>query len=356
MFKKREEQGFNLSFLDVMACGLGAVLLILIVVKFQDDTDTPIVELERLNKELQALQTQQTDLNQRLSAKQQQTESTDASIDNLKQRIKALIIQQQATQAALADKRAVVADFENAIAAIAPQTSADTIPTPNTSEETYLMGLKVEGRRIAILVDTSASMSAERLIDIISRKLGSDDEKRTGPKWLRTQRIVRWLLARLPKGGEFTVVAFNHRSKVLGKNSVLKNGDREDLESVLLDLNKLVPEQGTNLQQALNTLAQIPTRFTDVYVITDGLPTIVSQNSNFPTRRSCNPVEGKQATINGACRMEVFAHAIQTNPLQGVVTNIVLLPLEGDSQAPSAYWSWASFTNGTFIAPAGTWP
>ena len=47
-------------------------------------------------------------------------------------------------------------------------------------EEDYLLGLKVEGRRIAILIDRSASMTDERLIDIIRRKVRTDAEKRAG--------------------------------------------------------------------------------------------------------------------------------------------------------------------------------
>ena len=60
---KRQENGFNLAFLDVMACGLGAVLLILIIVNFNDDTPIPSTEIERLQQELAASESQSQALN-----------------------------------------------------------------------------------------------------------------------------------------------------------------------------------------------------------------------------------------------------------------------------------------------------
>ena len=70
--------------------------------------------------------------------------------------------------------------------------------TLKSAEEDYLIGLKVEGKRIAILLDRSASMTDAKLVDIITRKLGSNARKKQGPKWHRTIRVARWLLARLP--------------------------------------------------------------------------------------------------------------------------------------------------------------
>ena len=43
----------------------------------------------------------------------------------------------------------------------------DIIKIENKGEENYILGLKVEGRKIIILLDASASMTNEKLIDII---------------------------------------------------------------------------------------------------------------------------------------------------------------------------------------------
>lgn len=356
MFKRRKEEGFNLAFLDVMACGLGAVILILILVKFNSNTDVPVEELERLQQELAALQDESSELAQSLSEEEQETAAKSATLEAIKQRIEQLKIQQQETSSALKDQIAVVADLDNAIAAIAPQTADDLLKTPQTKEESYLLGLKVEGKRIGILLDTSASMTEEALIDIIRRKVGTDSDKRQGKKWQRTLRIARWLLARLPESSHFSVVTFNNEASSLGKQAANKANDTDDLQAVLGDINRLTPTNGTNLENALKTIARDFPHMTDLYIVTDGLPTLVRSTSGFPQTRKCKPIEGLQTTITGDCRMETFAHTLRTNPLAGVRTNIILLPLEGDPIAPGAYWSWAERTKGTFIAPARTWP
>jgi virulence-associated protein VapD len=69
----------------------------------------------------------------------------------------------------------------------------DFIETRQINEETYLLGLKVEGQKIALLVDSSASMTNEKLIDIIKTKNSSNKNKQQAKKWLRTKKVVEWL-------------------------------------------------------------------------------------------------------------------------------------------------------------------
>lgn len=355
IFKKRREEGFNLAFLDVMACGLGAVILILILVKFSANTDIPVDELNRLEQELAATNDVATDLQQSLSTKQQAVAKQNATLEEIKQRLQNLKIEQEAVTQALKDQIAVIADLETAIAAAGPLTADDPIAIQGVGEETYLVGLKVQGQRIGILLDMSASMTDEALIEVIKNKVGSDAQKRAGAKWQRTLRILNWLLARLPNNSQVSVVAFNDSSTTLGK-SINNQNNPQDLNQIARQASLLVPTEGTNLQQGLMSIASIMPNMTDLYVITDGLPTYVNANSGFNESRSCRPIKGKQATITGECRVNTFGHTMRANPLPGVSTNIILLPLEGDPMSPAFYWSWADSTRGTIIAPARTWP
>ena len=59
---RKAEDGFNLAFLDVMACGLGAVILIFILVDFKAFTPTPTEEKEKLEQELAAAEQEQQKL------------------------------------------------------------------------------------------------------------------------------------------------------------------------------------------------------------------------------------------------------------------------------------------------------
>jgi hypothetical protein len=353
---KRRETGLNLAFLDVMACGLGAVLLILIIVNFNDDTNIPSDEIEKLELELAATQSQSQSVSSSVSQQQIETSSEQASATEQAARIAQLTIQQKALQKAIAQKRAVVADLQDAIAATAPNTADDTIALPEVGEETYLLGLIVEGKRIGILIDTSASMTDDNLIDIIKRKLSSDKVKKAGPKWQRTLRIVRWLLARLPESSQVSLVSYNEVGRVLGPQPITSARVSNNMEKLIADVNTLVPQNGTNLQEGLEALQRTMPNMTDLYIITDGLPSLISASSGFSPSRNCNPLPGKQAIITGQCRVQVMQRTLNVNKLSGVRTNVILLPLEGDPQASALYWQWANFTGGTFISPAGTWP
>jgi hypothetical protein len=355
IFKKRREAGFNVAFLDVMACGLGAVILILILVKFSATTDIPVEELNRLQQELAATEDEAVELEQSLSEKEQSVAQQNATLEEIQQRVERLKVQQDAVTQALKDEIAIVADLQDAIAAAGPLVANDLLAIEGVGEENYLIGLKVEGQRIGILLDMSASMTEEALIEVIKRKVGSDPQKRSGAKWQRSLRILNWLLARLPKNAEVSVVAFNDVSQVLGK-AVNNQNKSSEITQIVTQAASLTPTEGTNLLQGIQQIAHQQPNMTDLYIITDGLPTYVNPNSGFNESRSCRPIKGKQATITGECRVNVFTHTMGQNPIPGTRTHIILLPLEGDPMAPALYWSWSDRTGGTFIAPAGTWP
>ncbi|MFY8275506.1 VWA domain-containing protein [Pseudoalteromonas sp. SSDWG2] len=355
MQKRRTEEGFNLSFLDVMACGLGAVLMILIVVKFQASTDAPSTEIERLKHELAATQQQAQSLQKKVSIAQQSFAQTDAQNSDTQQQIAALELVQQATKQALSEQRAVVADLESAVAAAAPLQVDDPIQLQGTGEENYLLGLKVEGRRIGIMIDASASMTDEQLIQIIRRKIGPTAQKQQGPKWQRTKRVAKWMLARVPKNAQVSVISFNSSAQVLGNRPVSSAKVQSSLQAIVNDIDALVPHNGTNLYGALQTMRSTFADLDALYIITDGLPTMLSAVQGFRETKTCKPLTGNMKTIDGDCRARIHQFSIaQVAPK--VPTHIVLLPLEGDPLAPALYWNWANNTGGTMISPARSWP
>jgi len=78
---RKAEDGFNLAFLDVIACGLGAVILIFILVDFKAFTPTPTEEKEKLEQELAAAEQEQQkliDTQSTLTQLQTQFERIDA--------------------------------------------------------------------------------------------------------------------------------------------------------------------------------------------------------------------------------------------------------------------------------------
>ncbi len=184
--------GFNLSFLDVMACGLGAVILIFILVDFKAFTPEPSEEKEKLEQELAASMDEQQRLKKSIdeindkialeSAKQE--DSKEAKNDTTQDQTKAL--QDLSTQLA------VVADLENQLAALSKEVEKSAnVELSGTGEQNFITGMKVEGEQIGILVDKSASMMGDNLIDVLSKLALSDGDKVSTAKWIRTRRVAQ---------------------------------------------------------------------------------------------------------------------------------------------------------------------
>jgi hypothetical protein len=356
MSENRKDDGFNLAFLDVMACGLGAVLLILILVKFNANSDDPSQENEKLKEELVALQGQTQQVSKDISSTEEAIVIEVATIQAVKVKIKNLKVEQDNTRRALKDKIAVLANLEDAAAAAAKKQADNTISLSGRGEESYLIGLKVEGSHIGILLDTSASMTAETIIEGIKIKIGSESKKKSGAKWVRSIRIVKWLLARLPKESKVSIVSYNDKAKTLGMRPTNSAKNSSSIKALVTEVDKLVPTNGTNLQVGLKEIKKSMPNMTDLYVITDGLPTLGENSGGLLSYAKCGSFFGKSQTINGQCRINLFNHTIGTTSPANVKTHIILLPLEGDPDAPFFYWTWASKTGGTFISPASTWP
>ncbi|HUO78821.1 MAG TPA: hypothetical protein VMU00_01650, partial [Steroidobacteraceae bacterium] len=80
----------------------------------------------------------------------------------------------------------------------------------------------------------------------------------------------------------------------------------------------------------------------NLIVITDGLPT---QGAQPPSKK----------LVDGDDRLRFFERAIAALPKRLPVSTI-LLPMEGDPAAPSAFWNLAKATQGSFMAPSRDWP
>jgi hypothetical protein len=345
-----------------MSCGLGAVVLVFMLVKHNVETKAEMSDenqqtrLEQIKMEIAALAEKEAGLRRELSQVAADTVRAGANIKETSNKLAELQRQLDEKQSAITDQRNRLKTLKKKVEGYAPAKSSDTFEDQNVGEQNYLIGLKVEGRKIAILLDASASMTDVRLLDIIRRKNGADREKRAGPKWKRAQRIVSWLLARLPKGSSFDVVAFNGDAFSLGPKGWKSSGNADAIDKTLVALGQLVPEGATNLQRGIETLNEKAP--TNVYLITDGLPTEGTSNyKSLNPFADCSSLWGSSSTISGACRLKLFKHSIQSYRAgRRSPVNVILLPIEGDPIASPALWTWASATGGLLISPAGNWP
>lgn len=337
-----------------MASGLGAIILVLIIVKQDIDKNSPEVDL--LQADLTRVQAQDARVKESLANfnaaalnEISQTARTQAQVAALKNDI-------SRKQEALKQQQTAVASIKSSIEKTPTAKPDDALKSNQGGEENYIMGLKVEGRKIIFLIDSSASMTDEKLIDIIRRKNSSASEKKRGPKWQRSKRIARWLLARTPKSSQVAVLAYSNKTTNLGGSGWLDSRDVSSINKVIADLDQLVPSGATNLQLGLQAARKLQP--TNLYLLTDGLPTAgQSSYAGLNPFSSCGGLLGRSNTISGPCRVKLFQQTLAESALpKGVKVDVILLPIEGDPQAAPWYWRWTSATGGLLITPAESWP
>ena len=358
---KRREPGSQVTaFLDVMACGLGAAILLFLIVKHHTGTAIEPGAGERVAAETQALaalrEEAETLAGQIEQAQRQARKRRDRETRVGQRREN----RESAGRARLAEiereieeAQARNAALRNDVESIEPSRASDVIEDVQGSEEDYLLGLKVAGQRIAILIDRSASMTDERLIDIIARKIRPDATKKRGPKWRRALRTARWLLHRLPAGSRVAVIAFNDRAETLHGERWADGRDKAVLQGLFRKLDQLVPTGATNLEAGLRALGRLSPEATDVYVVTDGLPTRSLSSPGLLSGCSRN----EKAKVSGACRKMLFYASLRKSaPPPGRKVHVILLPLEGDPEAAPAFWNWTAQSGGLLLTPARGWP
>jgi hypothetical protein len=209
----------------------------------------------------------------------------------------------------------------------------------------YLTGLKVGGERILILVDASASMLDETIVNVLVRRNLPDARKRQAEKWRQAVATVDWLTTQLPRTAAFQVYTFHETAQPVVEGTAgqwLDAGDRDDLGRAIDALRRVVPDGGTSLHAAFSAVRTLRPQPDNVILLVDGLPT---WGSSTPRR---GKVTGKQ-------RLRLFEQALEPLP-RGVPVNVILYPMEGDPMAASSYWKLAIATRGSFLAPAKDWP
>ena len=214
-----------------------------------------------------------------------------------------------------------------------------------TGNRQYLTGLKLGGQRILVLIDASASMLDERVVNIIRRRNMPAENRRNAEKWQRAVATVDWLSTQFPQRSQYQIYSFNTDIKAAVTNteqSWLNVSDAAELEQGLLNLRRLAPEGGTSLERVFQSIKALSPRPDNIYLITDGLPT---QGLTAP----------KQNTVSGPERVKLFNRALEQLP-SGIPVNVILAPMEGDPMAAAAFWQLAQITKGSLISPSKDWP
>ena len=357
MLAKREPQNSNLSFLDVMACGLGAVILVFMLIKHGAAISVPSDEVEKFQADLFKWHEE--------NRKQQETlDSVNADVAKMQYLIRESENEVIQLAQRIKDREKADIDGKNAIIKLKKsvedvEKTISRLEATEQNKEDHLIGVKVEGERIGILLDSSASMAAETLRDIIKYKVALDEEKKKAPKWQRAQRVMAWLLARVPKKSKLTVVVYDKQARVLSTGTVSRENAKAMVE-LEAEIRKVIPNNGTNLEAALVKIITAEPRLTNLYVVTDGLPTLGVKKMSIGKMLKCGKLyPGGSKKVTGECRKALFDETIDNfykNNAINFRVDVILLPLEGDPDAAASYWNETHATGGMLFTPEGEWP
>ena len=352
----------SLAFLDVMFCGFGAVILIFLIldhastVSPEESNPELAAEIDLLEEEVEEGQIGLVEIRNILSDVSLEVVTAEGlarqimeQIDSFLQELAALENNSMATEEDIAQLRSDVEALEEELlrlqASAFEQEGNSVRQFLGDGNRQYLSGLFLGGQRILILLDSSASMLDSTIVNIIRTRNMDDDRKRSSLKWQRVVNTVDWVSTQLPITSQYQIWSFNTGYASIipeTEDTWLEAADRDQLNDAIENVKKIVPENGTNMTQIFRAVANMSPPPDNIFLITDGLPTLGDRNNS-------------DSLVTPSERLELFEEAVEElSP--GTPINVILMPLEGDPSAAAAYWQLAQYTKGSFLTPSQDWP
>ena len=364
MKKRRQFEVFTLSFLDCICCGFGAVVLFYTIVQSQAGA-VEIARIDKLTGEVRKLEEEVLVGTKNLVVLRnalQKTDEDEAAAKSRAIRIAEELKQRKDQTSTYEDVSVARREHINQLMADIKSLeegnkrlqggSLDKGPAGDKrmafrgrGDRRYISALRVKGKRILILLDTSASMMDDDVVKIIRLRNEPETARKLAPKWRRAIDMVQWLSAQLPDNSQFQVYGFNVKAKaVLGdtQGKWLDSNDPRVVNNVLNATRNIVPADGTSLVNAFIAIRMINPQPDQIILITDGLPT---QGSVPPSRKFIDVKE----------REKLFDDAMKTVTSDQPM-DVVLLPMKGDLLAAHAFWRLARKTRGSYVIPSRDWP
>lgn len=362
---RRKTEVFSMSFLDCITCAFGSVVLVYTLINAQGglrrttETQSNRAEVSKLEEQvLEGYQRLVVLRNSMIETEKDQVrtegmgtrvlEETERLKVELADSDKETLSRREAIERLKADLKSLEEGARRLEGASKDSSATGTRVRGfvGSGDRQYLTGLRIGGERILLMVDVSASMLDETVVNILRMRNMSEGKKLMSQKWQRTVSTVDWLAAQMPLESQFQIYAFNTKTWALAEGTDgkwLKANDPNAMSEALDKLRKTVPADGTSIENAIIALNALNPKPDNVIMVTDGLPT---QGAGAPLIRK---------TIDGDARLKLFERAFAKYP-RTVPFNVILMPMEGDPMAPSAFWVAARETGGSFMMPSKDWP
>ncbi|MDA1074702.1 MAG: VWA domain-containing protein [Proteobacteria bacterium] len=359
---RRKLNIFSLSFLDVMSCGFGAVVLIFLIISRDSEVEVQVVNRDLLSeirmldyqvltgeKDLFELKVLLDALLMRVADSDEKLNSTTSAIEVNKKDFDKLDSQSVARVKDLNELKSDVETREKELARLKAISEADeggrVRRVEGEGDRQYLTGMRVGGKNVLIALDVSGSMLDESIVNILRRRNMSEARQKQAPKWRRAVETVEWISAQLPLDADFQIFAFNTETRTLiegSDNQWVALAEGRELDQAINSLQEIIPSGGTSIENLFIALRELNPLPDNVYLIIDSLPT---QGTKEP----------RSATVSGKERLDLFRDAIKKLPVQ-VPVNVIMFPMEGDPMAAASYWNLARVSGGSYLAPSKDWP
>ena len=363
--RRRQFSVFNLSFLDVISCGFGAVILFFMIINSQvkvrslQASETLQNETEFLEEEIFDEQKRMVRIKNEIDKAEQEDVVIKGNVQLLLETLEKLIeevAEYKNTTIAATDSieqlQTEVEQLEEANKRMTAQSELEKTEPGELLREylgegdrQYLTELKLGGSHVLILVDASSSMLGRTYVNVIRYRNMKDEQKVKAPKWRQTVNSVDWLTTRLTEGTKFQIYTFNETAQSVVEETDgtwLEVTDGSKIRAAVNNLRGKVPQKGTSLINAFEAIQNLDPTPDNIFLLTDGLPT---QGKRTPSRETMVRPEQRAKYFNQALR------ALPPTPV-----NVLLFPMDGDPFAAEAYWSLAIRSKGSFMAPSQDWP
>lgn len=362
---RRTTQVFTMSFLDCICCGFGAVVLIYTIMS----AEAGVTELRRhddLQGEVNKLEEEVLQGYKNLVVLRNTLEKTTDETSRASGRITRVFEELEKTRIELSrytgdslatrdhvnQLKADIRSLEEGTRRLSAGTTSKGEEGENlrsfrgTGDRQYLTGIRVSGKHILVLVDRSASMLDETLVNILRMRNLPEVQQLLAPKWQRAVATVDWVTTQIPPDSEFQILMFNTQVAPAVEGSEgkwLKGSDPRALNAAIQALRRTAPRDGTSLINVFNAARTLSPAPDQIILVTDGLPT---QGATPPALRKA--VDAEQ-------RVKLFEQSLSALPAK-VPVSVILLPMEGDIPAPSKLWRLARDSGGVFMMPSRDWP
>jgi hypothetical protein len=364
MKKRRAFEVFTLSFLDCICCGFGAVVLFYTIVQAHVGAQE-IIRIDELTGEVRKLEEEVKEGTRNLVLLRNTLEKTDEDAEAAKARAirVAAELKERSAQSSTYEEESLArrahinqlkADIKSLEEGIKRLQGGALDKAPagervksfrGRGTRRYISSLQMKGKRILVLLDTSASMMDEDVAKVIKMRNQPEPMRRAAQKWRRAVDIVEWISAQLPDNSQFQVYGYNTKARpIFAKAGTewLNSNDPRVINDVIAATRSVTPGDGTSLVNAFLAIRTLQPQPDQIILITDGLPT---QGSVPPARKF----------INGRDREKLFEDAVKTLE-KSTPMDVVLLPMKGDPLASHAYWRLARKTKGSYVIPSRDWP